>query len=88
MLGDLQGRYSRLQSDVKKLKEFQQHIELLNARAEYDSQARETLSRLDAAFSHGFKQEKDKLMASVSQIKIDFKQLETQIKNVNTVENT
>ncbi|MBW5826815.1 chromosome partitioning protein ParA [Yersinia kristensenii] len=88
MLGDLQGRYSKLKSDLDKLKDFQQHITLLQQRADNDSQARETLLRLDAAFPNGFKQEKAKMMNCVSQMSIQFKQLETQLKNLNSTENT
>ncbi|MBX9477185.1 chromosome partitioning protein ParA [Yersinia enterocolitica] len=87
MLGDLQGRYSKLKSDLDKLKVFQQHIELLQQRADNDSQARATLSRLDAAFPDGFKQEKAKMMNCISQMSIQFKQLETQLKNINSTEN-
>lgn len=87
MLGDLQSRYGKLKADMDKLKEFQQHIELLQQRADNDSQARETLLRLDAAFPNGFKQEKSKMMMCISQMKIQFKQLETQIKNINSNEN-
>lgn len=88
MLGDLQEKYSKLKSDMDKLKVFQQHIEQLQQRADNDSQARETLSRLDAAFPHGFKQEKTKMMECISQMSIQFKQLETQLKNLNATENT
>ncbi|MFL4558466.1 chromosome partitioning protein ParA [Yersinia kristensenii] len=88
MLGDLQGRYSKLKSDLDKLKDFQQHITLLQQRADNDSQAREALSRLDAAFPNGFKQEKAKMMDCIFQMNIQFKQLETQLKNLNSTENT
>ncbi|MDA5521499.1 chromosome partitioning protein ParA [Yersinia kristensenii] len=88
MLGDLQGKYSKLKSDLDKLKDFQQYITLLQQRADNDSQAREKLLRLDAAFPNGFKQEKAKMMDCVSQMSIQFKQLETQLKNLNSTENT
>ncbi|EPB9886251.1 chromosome partitioning protein ParA [Yersinia enterocolitica] len=87
MLGDLQSRYGKLKSDLDKLKEFQQHIAMLQQRADNDSQAREVLLRLDAAFPHGFKQEKAKMMMCISQMKTQFKQLETQFKNLNLTQN-
>ncbi|MGT3281922.1 chromosome partitioning protein ParA [Yersinia enterocolitica] len=87
MLGDLQNRYGKLKSDLDKLKEYQQYIEMLQQRADNDSQAREVLSRLDAAFPHGFKQEKVKILACISQMNIQFKQLETQLKNLNSTKN-
>lgn len=87
MLGDLQNRYGKLKSDLDKLNEYQQHIEMLQRRADNDSQAREVLSRLDAAFPHGFKQEKAKMLACISQMNIQFKQLETQLKNLNSTKN-
>ncbi|WP_339099176.1 chromosome partitioning protein ParA [Yersinia enterocolitica] len=83
MLGDLQSRYGKLKSDLDKLKEFQQHIAMLQQRDDNDSQARDVLSRLDAAFPRGFKQEKAKILACISQMNIQFKQLETQLKNLN-----
>lgn len=86
VLGDLQSQYSKLKSDLDKLKVFQQHIKLLQQRADNDSQARETLSRLDEAFPSGFKKEKAKMMVCISQMKTQFKQLETQFKNINTAE--
>ncbi|CFR26356.1 hypothetical protein [Yersinia kristensenii] len=86
MLGDLQGRYSKLKSDLDKLKDFQQHITLLQQRIDNDSKARETLLRLEAAFPDGLKQEKIKLIACISQMKIQFKQLETQLKNISSSE--
>lgn len=84
MLGDLKSRYGKLKTDLDKLNEFQQHIALLQQRADNDSQARETLLRLDAAFPNGFKQEKTKMMMCIAQMKIQFKQLETQFKNINS----
>ncbi|WP_227739404.1 chromosome partitioning protein ParA [Yersinia artesiana] len=87
MLGDLQSRYEKLKSDLDKLKEFQQHIELLQQRSGNDNQASETLLRLDEAFPNGFKQEKAKVMMCVSQMKTQFKQLETQFKNLNSTKN-
>ncbi|AHM76165.1 chromosome partitioning protein ParA [Yersinia hibernica] len=86
MLGDLQGRYSQLNSGLNKLKDYQQYIELLQQRAVHDSKAREALSRLDAAFPNGFQQEKTKMLDCISQMSIQFKQLETQLKNINATE--
>ncbi|CNJ24713.1 chromosome partitioning protein ParA [Yersinia vastinensis] len=86
ILGDLQWRYRKLQSDLDKLNDFQKHIELLKERANQDDKAREALSRLDAAFPNGFKQEKAKLMVCISQMKIQFKQMETQLININVTE--
>ncbi|CCV30709.1 TPA: chromosome partitioning protein ParA [Yersinia enterocolitica] len=82
MLSDLQGRYTKLLSDFEKLKEYQHQINLLEEKAHQDHAARETLLRLDAAFPNGFKHEKIKLMGGISQMKMQFKQLETQIKNI------
>ncbi|WP_019211504.1 hypothetical protein [Yersinia massiliensis] len=87
MLSDLQRGYKKLDSDIGQLKNFQQQIELLKARANYDVNAKETLLRLDAAFPCGLAQEKAKIAASLSKITIQIKQLETQLKNINTREN-
>ncbi|QHB30999.1 chromosome partitioning protein ParA [Yersinia canariae] len=87
MLNDLQGRHGKLEADLNRLKDFQRNIELLKQRADIDSKARETLSRLNAAFPNGFKQEKAKMLDCISQMNIQFKQLETQLKNINTSEN-
>lgn len=82
MLSDLQGRYTKLLSDFEKLKEYQYQINLLEKKAHQDHAAREILLRLDAAFPNGLKHEKIKLMGGISQMKMQFKQLETQIKNI------
>lgn len=86
MLIDLQGRYNKLSSDFGKLKDYQQQIELLKKRANNDISAREILCRLDAAFPNGLAQEKSKMAGCISQMTIQFKQLETQIKNINSGE--
>lgn len=87
MLDDLQGRYSKLNSDLEKLKDHQKNVELLQNRVNFDDKAREVLLRLDAAFPDGFKKEKTKIMSCISQLKIQFKQLETQLENINTTNN-
>ncbi|WP_145536547.1 chromosome partitioning protein ParA [Yersinia alsatica] len=86
ILGDLQWRYQKLESDLKKLNNFQKDIETLKDRASQDDKAREALLRLNSAFPNGFKQEKAKLMICISQMKIQFKQMETQLKNINSNE--
>lgn len=86
ILGDLQWRYQKLESDLKKLNNFQKDIETLKDRASQDDKAREALLRLNSAFPNGFKQEKAKLMVCISQMKIQFKQMETQLKNINSNE--
>lgn len=86
ILGDLQWRYQKLESDLKKLNDFQKDIETLKDRASQDDKAREALLRLNSAFPNGFKQEKAKLMVCISQMKIQFKQMETQLKNINSNE--
>lgn len=86
MLADLQCRYNKIFSDFGKLKDYQQQIELLKERANNDISAREALCRLDAAFPNGLRQEKAKVAACISQVVIQFKQLETQLKNVNSGE--
>lgn len=86
ILGDLQWRYQKLESDLKKLNNFQKDIETLKDRANQDDKAREVLLRLNSAFPNGFKQEKAKLMVCISQMKIQFKQMETQLKNINSNE--
>jgi secretion system chaperone SseA len=83
MLADLQSRYNHLLSDFNKLKDLQQQIELLRSQANSDSKARETLLRLDTAFPNGLKQEKAKMAGCISQMKMQFKQLETQLININ-----
>ncbi|ATM88286.1 chromosome partitioning protein ParA [Yersinia massiliensis] len=87
MLSDLQSGYNKLSSDLGQLKNFQQQIELLKTRSNHDLNAKETLLRLDAAFPSGLAQEKAKIAASLSKITIQIKQLETQLKNINTREN-
>ncbi|AKP35389.1 chromosome partitioning protein ParA [Yersinia aleksiciae] len=84
MLVDLQGRYNKLMSDFDKLKFFQKKIEMLRERAANDIGAREVLCRLDAVFPNGLAEEKYKMMACISQMKIQFKQLETQLRNINS----
>ncbi|CFQ60807.1 Chromosome segregation ATPase [Yersinia frederiksenii] len=86
ILGDLQWRYQKLEFDLKKLNNFQKDIETLKDRASQDDKAREALLRLNSAFPNGFKQEKAKLMICISQMKIQFKQMETQLKNINSNE--
>lgn len=86
ILGDLQWRYQKLESDLKKLNNFQKDIETLKDRASQDDKAREALLRLNSAFPNGFKQEKAKLMVCISQMKIQFKKMETQLKNINSNE--
>ncbi|CNL73363.1 chromosome partitioning protein ParA [Yersinia alsatica] len=86
ILGDLQWRYQKLESDLKKLNNFQKDIETLKDRASQDDKAREALLRLNSAFPNGFKQEKAKLMICISQMKLQFKQMETQLKNINSNE--
>ncbi|WP_145573694.1 chromosome partitioning protein ParA [Yersinia alsatica] len=86
ILGDLQWRYQKLESDLKKLNNFQKDIETIKDRASQDDKAREALLRLNSAFPNGFKQEKAKLMICISQMKIQFKQMETQLKNINSNE--
>lgn len=86
ILGDLQWRYQKLESDLKKLNNFQKDIETLKDRASQDDKAREALLRLNSAFPNGFKQEKAELMVCISQMKIQFKQMETQLKNINSNE--
>ncbi|MBS0056521.1 chromosome partitioning protein ParA [Yersinia sp. Marseille-Q3913] len=87
MLADLQGRYNKLSSDFSKLKDYQQQIELLKERVNNDISAQEILCRLDAAFPNGLTQEKAKMTACISQMTMQFKQLETQFKNINSGEN-
>lgn len=86
MLSDLQSGYNKLSADLGQLKNFQQQIELLKTRANHDMHANETLLRLHAAFPNGLKQEKVKIAASLSQITMQIKQLETQLKNINSAE--
>ncbi|MFW5399110.1 chromosome partitioning protein ParA [Yersinia sp. 1252 StPb PI] len=86
VLGDLHSRYSKLLSDVGKLKGFQQQIELLKEKAKNDSKARETLIRLNEAFPNGLNQEKAQLMVSIANMKVQFKQMETQLRNISSGE--
>ncbi|CNI24683.1 chromosome partitioning protein ParA [Yersinia pekkanenii] len=84
MLGDLHSRYSKLLSDLERLKGFQQKIELLKEQARNDNKAREMLTRLDEAFPNGLHQDKTQIITCISKMKIQFKQLETQLKNISS----